>query len=465
MWDVEHDVVVIGSGFAGLAAAIEAREAGADVVVLEKMRNPGGNSIVSGGLVAAPGSHEQRVAGIEDSPACLLEDMLEAGQGLNDPDLAALVADNACDAHRWTRDHIGVEYRAGINHIGGHSVPRTFATALPAGVAIVRPLLARCRELGISILQKTCLVDLVADEAGRVTGVVARENYLFPQADSGRERRIGARRGVILAAGGFGADIPFRCLQDPRLDDGVETTNQQGATSEVLRVALAHGATPVHLSWIQLGPWASDDEKGWGVGSLFSILAGFPYGIMVDAVTGRRFVNELSDRKLRVDAMLAKDRNPIAVVDAVGVEHASTLDQCLKRGVVRAYDTVEDLARAAGMPAGALAATVKRYNQAFEQGIDEEYGKPLLHGLKPLVHPPFYAIRLTPKVHHCMGGLRVDTRARVLHVMTDEPIAGLYAAGEITGGVHGASRLGSCAIPDCLVFGRIAGAEAARALL
>lgn len=464
MWDAEFDVVVIGSGFAGLSAAIEAREAGADVVVLEKMRNPGGNSIISGGLVASPGSDAQRAQGIEDSAASLLEDMLEAGQGLNDPELAGLVADNARDAHRWTVDHLGVEYREGVNHLGGHSVARTFATAQPAGVAIIRPMLARCRELGVVIQQKTSFTDLITDADGRVTGVVAREEFIFPEADSGREVRLGARRGVVLAAGGFGSDAAFRRFQDPRLDQGVETTNQPGATSEVLRSALGHGGTPVHLSWIQLGPWASNDEKGWGVGSLFSILAGFPYGIMVDAVTGRRFVNELSDRKLRVDAMLAKNRNPIAVVDAQGVQHASTLEQCLKRGVVKAYETLDELALGAGMPAAALKATVERYNQAFEQGVDEEYGKPLLHGLEPLVHPPYYAIRLTPKVHHCMGGLRIDHRARVMHVITDEPIAGLYAAGEITGGVHGASRLGSCAIPDCLVFGRIAGSGAAKPL-
>jgi len=459
MWTSEHDGVIVGSGFAGLSAAIEAKERGADVVVLEKMANPGGNSMISGGLVAAPGSDDQRAAGIEDSPASLLEDMLEAGQGLNDPALASMVADNARNAHAWTRDHVGVEYRSGVNHLGGHSVPRTLATAQPAGVGIIRPMLALCRELEIPILQRTSMTDLVKDNTGRVIGVVARENFLPGQPDSGQEIRLKAGRGVLLACGGFGSDVQFRSIQDPRLDESIDSTNQAGATSEGLRIGLNHGGTPVHLSWIQLGPRASNDEKGWGVGALFSILAGFPYGIMIDAVTGRRFINELSDRKLRVDAMLARTRMPMAIVDSQGVKNATTLEQCLKRGVVKSYETIEELCLANGIPTVALSSTIKRYNQAFEKGGEDEFGKPLMHGLSPLNRPPFYAIRLIPKVHHCMGGLRIDTRARVLHLMTGQPIAGLYAAGEITGGVHGASRLGSCAISDCLVFGRMAGQE------
>jgi len=461
MWNAEYDVVVVGTGFAGLAAAIEARERGRSVVVLEKMRNPGGNSIISGGLVAAAGSDAQRLAGIEDSPDRMLADMLAAGQHLNDPTLTRMVAEHSAEVFGWLRDHLHVEFRDGVNQLGGHAVPRTCATAKPAGIAIIRPMLERCRELEIEVRLRSQLRSLVQDAGGRVVGVEVQDEYHFPEAESGETIRIRANGGVVLASGGFARDAGFRRIQDPRLDAYIDSTNHPGATSEGLVAALVCGATPVHLSWIQLGPWASEDEKGWGVGSLFSILAGFPYGIMVDAASGRRFVNELSDRKLRVDAMLQQDRHPVAIVDSGGVSRASTLEQCLKRGVVREYQTLEELARDNGIPTAALRETVSRYNASLEQGVDVEFGKPLLPDLAPLSNPPFYAIRLVPKVHHCMGGIQIDTEARVLHLVTRAPIAGLYAAGEVTGGIHGASRLGSCAIPDCLVFGRLAGMSAA----
>ncbi len=460
-WDEEYDVVIVGSGFAGLAAAIEARQAGASTVVLEKMRIPGGNSAISGGLLAVAGSPLQKKEGIEDSPQQMLDDMLKAGMGLNHPPLARLVVERSASVLEWTVETLGVKYKPNLNHLGGHSVPRTYITACGTGSGIIQPMLSRCRKLDIPVQKKTLLGRILKDREGRVEGVEVRREYLFPRADSGRSQRIRARRAVILATGGFGRDVAFRMTQDPRLSEDIDSTNHLGATAEALVAALEVGATPVHLSWIQLGPWTSCDEKGWGVGSMFTLLAGFPYGIMVDAKTGRRFVNELSDRRLRTDAMLLQGRTPVAIVDSQGVKHATTLDQCLKRGVVKAFDSLEELAAFNHIPLPALRETLERYHLCLAHGRDAEFGKPLAQGLKPIETPPFYAIRLLPKVHHCMGGIQVNSRAQVLAVADHRPIPGLYAAGEITGGVHGASRLGSTAIVDCLVFGRIAGQNAA----
>ncbi len=460
-WDEEYDVVIIGSGFAGLSAAIEAKQAGAKTIVLEKMRIPGGNSAISGGLLAVANSELQRQEGIIDSPELMLDDMMQAGMQLNHKELARMVAEQSATVLNWTIDTLGVKYKESLNHLGGHSVPRTYITDTSTGSGIIQPLLAKCRELEITVQMKTMLNQLLSDTTGRIDGVEVRCDYLFPQQDSGQLKRIRARKAVIMATGGFGRDINFRMTQDPRLDKSIDSTNQMGATAEGLLSALRVGATPIHLSWIQLGPWASFHEKGWGVGSMFTLLAGFPYGIMVDANTGKRFVNELSDRKLRTDAMLYHDRIPVAIVDSLGVIKATTLDKCLKQGVVKAFSSIEELAAADNIPLPALRETLERYHLSLARGRDGEFGKQLSNDLKPIENPPFYSIRLLPKVHHCMGGVQINERAQVLSISNQQPIPGLYAAGEITGGIHGSSRLGSNAIVDCLVFGRIAGQQAA----
>lgn len=460
MWNEEYDVVIIGSGFAGLAAAIEARKAGSSVIVLEKMGVPGGNSTISGGLIAAAGSPLQAKENIEDSPELMLADMLAAGQDFNHRDLAAIVAERSAETLLWTINELGVKYKPELNHLGGHSVPRTYNTANTSGAGIIRPMLVKCREMDIPIRLKAFLSRLIEDASGDLEGVEVREDYIFPNCESGIVKRIRAKKAVILATGGFSQDKEFRAIQNPMLTADVECTNHRGATAEGLVMALMIGATPVQLSMIQLGPWASRDEEGFGVGSMFSMLAGFPYGILIDLRSGERFVNEQADRKLLVDAMLSSGRESIAIVDEKGVRHASTLEQCLKRGVVRKFNTIEELAMANQAPLLPLQATIETYNAFIEKGRDDRFGKPIPKDLLPIKHPPYYAIRLISKVHHCMGGIRINTKAQVLRIDTSQPIGRFYAAGEIVGGVHGASRLGSNAIPECLVFGRIAGSNA-----
>lgn len=460
MWNEEYDVVIIGSGFAGLAAAIEARKAGSSVIVLEKMGVPGGNSTISGGLVAAAGSPLQAKGNIEDSPELMLADMLAAGQDFNHRDLAGIVAEKSAETLLWTINELGVKYKPELSHLGGHSVPRTYNTANTSGAGIIRPMLIKCREMDIPIRLKAFLSQLIADANGDMEGVEVREDYIFPNRESGIAKSIRAKKAVILATGGFGQDKGFRAVQNPMLTEDVECTNHRGATAESLVMALMMGATPVQLSMIQLGPWASRDEEGFGVGSMFSMLAGFPYGILIDLRTGERFVNEQADRKLLVDAMLSSGRESIAIVDAMGVRHASTLEQCLKRGVVRKFNTIEELAMANQAPLLPLKATIETYNALIEKGRDDRFGRPIPKDLLPMKHPPYYAIRLISKVHHCMGGIRINTKAQVLRIGTCQPMGRFYAAGEIVGGVHGASRLGSNAIPECLVFGRIAGSNA-----
>lgn len=469
-----YDVVVVGAGFAGLAAAIEARKAGASVLVIEKMKAPGGNSIISDGGLAAAGTELQNRHGIEDSAELFYRDMLRAGQGLNHPELVRILVDKSRDAYQWTVEYLGVEYLDRVDVFGGHSVARSHAAAGITGAAILKPLLAKLSELGIPLMKAAYLTGILYD-GHRVHGIDIREGWEYGKPDSGTARQIGVRKAVVLAAGGFGADVAFRSVQDPRLGPALDTTNKPSATAEVLTAALRLGAAPVQLSHIQLGAWASPDEKGFGNGPLFADYIGLVYGILVDPTTGCRFINECSDRKVLSEALLGIGSPGICVSDEAAVQRSGLdISKALRKGVVKTFSSLESLASHYGIPVTALSATVQAFNdECSPKGLLEDqssgkmvpdeprlFGRVLPRDAVPIATPPFHAMRLWPKVHYTMGGLQIDTRARVMD-LDHRPMPGLYAAGEITGGVYGASRLGSCAITDCLVFGRIAGQQAA----
>lgn len=463
-WNETYDIVVIGSGFAGLAAAYEAKKAGASVAVFEKMRTPGGNSIINGGVVSAAGSPKQAEKGIKDSPELLLQDMLKAGLNLNHVELAKTVADRSLETVQWTIDELGVKYKEHLSQEGGHSVPRMYSTHNQSGSAIVTQQLAKLKALGVEPRLQSCLTKIFRDADGRVKGIEIREGYVFPKADSGKVKTIKARKAVVLATGGFGEDISFRKIQDPRLDEKVLTTNQPGATAESLKEALRIGCTPLQLSWIQLGPWCSPDEKGMGIAAFFGQGCGAQYGLWINTKNGRRFVNELADRKIRADAILREGNKCLAFCDANGIgKRANMLPKFLERGTVKQYDSLEAMAAAYDVPFGPLKEEVDKYNAGLAKGKDEAWGRYLQSDAKPIGTAPFYAMRLMPKVHHCMGGINMNIKAEAMDIFTDQPIPGLFAAGEVTGGVHGAVRLGSCATLDCLIFGRIAGQNAAKA--
>ena len=459
--DETYDVVIIGSGIAGLSAAIEANAAGASVLVLEKMKVTGGNTRISDGGISAPNNFLQKERGVEDSPEQLYEDMRAAGLGLNHPELLKVVVAKAAEAVEWTRDVLGVRYLDRLDRFGGHSAARSLTTQNHTGADFTRAQMKMLDDKGVEVRTGCLLTAFHVDPQGDVRGVAVRAGYRFPDKDSGTVADIRARRAVVLATGGFGNDVPFRMIQAPVLDDTVGTTNHRGATAEGLIAALAIGAAPVHLSWIQLGPWGCADERGYGRASSFASYSVYPAGILVDPATGERIVNEWADRRTRSEAIFKTGHACVGIVDAEGAQiAAASLEQSLKRGHVKAYTTLRDLAAAYDMPHDRLEATVEDYHRATEKGRPDPFGKPLKQGAKPLVAPPFYAIRLWPKVHYTSGGIGINAKAQVLD-LHQRPIPRLYAAGEVCGGIHGASRLGSCALAECLVFGRIAGQQAA----
>jgi flavocytochrome c len=460
-WDEAADIIVIGSGFAGLAAAIEAKNAGSSVMVLEKMKGYGGNSTISDGVMAAAGTAMQVDRGIEDSPQLMYADMVKAGLGLNHPELVRTVTEASNDVFRWTVEYLGVKYLDRVDQFGGHSVARCYTTHNRSGSAIIKQSLLRLKALSVPVKTKVFLQNILQDSQGRVCGVRVRDGYTYPDENSGVPKAIRARKAVILATGGFANDIDFRTSQDPRLTDKIKSTNKYSTTGEALREAIRMGAMPIQLSWIQMGPWACPDEKGYGIGPDFASYIAYRYGILIDPATGSRIVNELADRKKRADAILERGHPCIVFTDEKGVESSGyQIEHCLKKGIVKKFEQIDAIAGYYKIPAAALKDTLKAFNTDVENGLDEAFGKPILPNAKPLRQPPYYCMRVWPKVHHTMGGVLINTNAQVLD-LSKKPIGGLYAAGEVAGGVHGASRLSSCAIPDCLVFGRIAGRHAA----
>jgi flavocytochrome c len=301
----------------------------------------------------------------------------------------------------------------------------------------------------------------IRNSKGRICGVLVRDGYDYKNEESGTDRYIRANKAVILATGGFGSDVAFRKAQDPRLSENIDSTNKKFATAEALKEALRIGATPIHLCQIQLGPWASPDEKGYGDGPLFADYIVFASGIIIDPETGKRIVNELGDRRMISDKILNTGHPCIGIADSKAVEQSGwNIDRSLKKGVVRKFGTLQELASFYEVPGDELRMTVEKFNSYVFDKLDKEFGKLIIPKADQLLYPPFYGMRLWPKVHYTMGGVQINVRAQVID-LNQEPIKGLYAAGEVTGGIHGACRLGGCSITDCFVFGRISGRNAA----
>jgi len=456
-YDIETDVIVIGSGFAGLCAAIEAKNAGADVIVFEKMKAVGGNSIISDGGIAAPETNLQQVRSIKDSKELMYKDIMASGLDMNNKDLVRILVDQSKEAFDWSIDYLKVPYLDRVDHFGGHSVARCYAALNASGATIIKKQVEKINVLGIPIKKQMYFKNYLLDDFGKVCGGIFREGYEYLDAQKGKDIYVKANKGVILATGGFSSDVSFREQQDSRLTKRLDTTNKPFATAEALAESIRIGAETVDMNYIQLGPWACPDEKGYGVGPIFSEYIVFQYGMIIDPDTGKRFANELADRKVLSDELLSIGHPCIGIADADAVKYSGwDIGKCLKKGIVVPFDSVEKLAKHYNIQEEALNETIRTFNEGVTKGEDSAFNKPIIEGAGIMAKPPFYAMRLWPKVHHTMGGLKITTKCEVMD-KEGKVIPGLFAAGEVTGGIHGANRLGSCAISECLVFGRIAG--------
>ena len=465
-WDEEFDVVVIGTGFAGLAAAIEAKRGGLSVTVLEKMPTPGGNSIINGGKMSATGCPQQKLHKIEDSVDQWIDDTLKAGSYMNDIEKVRFVGERMLSNYEWTVNDLKVEWQPeAISQDGGHAVPRSVTTKIGSGAGIVQQELAKLAELGVKPRMRCYVERLIRDpKTGEMLGVQIREGYRFPKATSGKVKTIRAKRAVVAAWGGFGADTAYRAQHDPRLKPELQTTNQPGATGELWREAAAIGVSLVQVDWIQCYPCNSPREKGMGIAWQFSQNAAAQFGVWVSS-EGKRFINELANRKVRADAIFelqSKGLRAWAITNEAGcasLEQARPgyLKHAVELGVLDRYDSLEALAKGIGVDPKTLQASVDEVNETIRKGNDPYQGRYIDKEFKEMKQGPWFVAEMSPKVHHCMGGIKTTPEGQAIDVLTDKPIKGLWACGEASAGTHGAVRLGCNAILDCLVTGRTVG--------
>ena len=305
-----------------------------------------------------------------------------------------------------------------------------------SGSSLVLPLLGKLKEFGIEPRLRFIVDEIIVNDKKEVVGVKARTGYRFGKENSGKVVYVRATKGVLIATGGFSQNVKFRISQDPRLNENFTSTNHRDATGEMIIEAQEIGANTVQMDWIQLSPCTSPDEQGFGVAPLF-VESTVGYGPMVDPETGKRFIKETGNRKVCADAIVAIG-HPCLIYTC----EANVMGEIVGRNMTqKLFDHAMK--------------TNNTFNGYMKAKKDPDCGCQFFDNSKPNVEGPFYVVRLWPRVHHCMGGLEINDNALVLSVR-GEPIKGLYAAGKATGGVHGMVRLGSVAVADCMIFGRIA---------
>lgn len=462
-WDKEVDLLIIGSGFAGLSAGIEAIRKGCkDVHIFEKMPYFGGNSAINGGLFAAPGTPLQKQEGVKDSVDIMVADQMKSGRGIADENLLRHVASHAAEALQLTID-AGAEYHPYLQQLGGHSVARTYQTAVSCGAGITQPLYNECKRIGVKTHNRSKFEGFLLDNQGGIAGVKMRLGYYFGKDHTGEVKYIKANKGVIVATGGFAQNVMLRQAQDPTLTAEVGCTNAPGATGEGMFEMFRLGAIPVHLAHIQSGPWASPDEGGFGYVSNYSIF-NFPHSVAINLKTGRRFMNEIADRKTRADAELnCRDEKgnplpPILISSFKDSKNHPNTAKVIKYNVGWKFDSLEEISQHFNVPLALLKQQISEYNEYVANKKDTQFGKDMTKATK--MSGPYTVVRLWPKVHYCQGGAKINEKAEVIDSFSGKPIRGLYAAGEVCGGIHGVSRLGSCSIPECLVMGMTAARSA-----
>ena len=440
----QADIVVIGAGGAGMTAAIQAVQDGAtDVVVLEKMPITGGNTTRSTGGLNAAGTSYQKADNIEDSIELFVEDTMKGGKELNDKELVTVMAENSAAAVDWVNE-IGGDLSV-VGMFGGASVKRIHrpTDTSAVGPMLVKALNDKAAELEIPVLLETTAEKILVDDSGKVCGVTAVNK-------AGETFTIDCTA-VVLATGGFGANSDMVVSYKPDLA-GFCTTNHGGATGDGITMAGELGAAFVDMEQIQTHPTVNPDTQ-----TMYTEGVRGNGAILVNK-EGRRFVDELETRDVVSAAILEQtDGQCYLVFDQAVRESLAAIESYIKAGIVTEADTPEALGEAIGIDGAALAETLKTYAGYQAAGKDEEFERDSME--LPLDQPKYYAALCAPAIHHTMGGVKIDTKTQVLKE-DGSPIPGLFAAGEVTGGVHGANRLGGNAVTDIVVFGRIAGSMA-----
>lgn len=448
--EMDVDVVVVGSGGAGLISAIKAKENGKKVVVLEKLPIIGGNTLISGAEYAAPQNWLQDKENIKDSVELFEKDVEKAG---GNKELIKVLATNALDGAKWLRDDVGVEWMDHLMFFGGHSVKRSLIPKGQSGKELINKLSDKCSKLGIDILTETNCYELIFED-NKVKGVKAniKTGQLTVNAKS-----------VILATGGFGANKKMLYENDKEIDDKILSTNQPGSTGDGIIMAQKIGADVVDMDKIQLYP-ICDVQTGK---LLYTADTRLTTGAILVNKQGNRFVEELDTRR-KISMAIKEQQDSIAYQiwdedsmqkSKVLQDHKIEYDNLIENKKMIKANSIEEIADFFDLDKENLKQTIEKFNKDSENGKDTLFNLRRL-GFK-IEKASFYCLKAVPAVHHTMGGLKINKEAKVLNTKAQE-IDGLFAAGEVTGGIHGNNRLGSVSIADITVFGIIAGTNASK---
>ena len=488
---VDADVVVVGAGGAGMTAAITAAAEGKSVVILESQSMVGGNSVrATGGMNAGKTVYQDEnefgeSAGVEktlktaaekyadnetitalaktvseqwaayqanptgyfDSVELMELDTMIGGKGINDPELVETLCANSADAIDWLDEH-GITLH-NVSSFGGASVKRIHrpvneeGKVVSVGAYMIPLLQENCEKRGIDIVLNTTVDTILTDANGAAVGVSGTDK-------DGNTVVVNAKS-VILATGGFGANLDMVTQYKPELA-GFMTTNAAGAQGQGIEMATAIGAGTVDMDQIQIHPTVEANTAALITEGLRGDGA-----ILVNA-NGERFIDEVGTRDVVSAAEIAQPGSySWLIVDQAMADASSVIQGYIKKGYTVTGATYEELGKAMGVDAAAFAETMEKWNGYVEAKNDPDFGRTSF--ANPLNTAPYYAVKVTAGVHHTMGGLKINANTEVLNEK-GEVIPGLFAAGEVTGGVHGANRLGGNAVADFTVFGRIAGAAA-----
>ena len=452
-----YDVVVIGAGGAGFSAAITAKNAGANVVLLEKMPAVGGNSLISGAEMNVAKNWVQPKLGInDDSPELHAQDTFKGGDGKGDMKVINVMTHQALDAAKWCRDYLGVRFEDdNLFFFGGHSRKRALIPVGHTGTEFIAKFQAKADELGIPVITNMKAEELIKNKDGRVVGVKATMD--------GSEYTFIAKGGVVLATGGFGANPEMVKKYNPKIDERFKTTDAPGSTGEALYMAERAGAELVNMGYIQTYPICDP------ISGAIELIADarFDGAIMLNQ-EGKRFVEELQRRDVLSEAILNQTgqycwvlwNDNIGKISNTVKAHANEYEAFTKQGIMTTCDDLKCIADFTKIPFDQLQKTVKRVSDMAGKGNDKDFNH--RSGLVDMQQGKYYVIKAVPSTHHTMGGVRINEKAEAL-TAEGKVIPGLWAAGEVTGVTHGTNRLGGNAYTDIIVFGRIAGEAAAKA--
>jgi fumarate reductase (cytochrome) len=438
------DVIVIGSGGAGMTAAITAFDTkGVKVIVLEKMPITGGNTQLAAGGMNAAETMFQKEREIPDTIGTMYDDTLKGGQHMAKPELVDILAKNSASSINWLTS-IGADM-SDVGRMGGASQSRTHRPrgGEAVGHHIIHVMRQNAIKRGLDVRTNSRVLKIAATPGGAIAGVLVQNKL-------GLQYTIEAPT-VVLASGGFSANLERVVKYRPEYA-GFSSTNQPGATGDGLDLAADFGAKLLDMDQIQIHPSQAAGSK------ILITEAVRGNGAICINRDGKRFMNELTTRdKASAEILKQKGKTVFLVFDQNIRKSLSQIEGYFHLELVRSGKTLEELAKVLEIDGGNFTKSIESYNKFQAAKKDDEFGRPDMP--RPVKDGPFHSIEIRPGVHYTMGGVSIDTRTRVLN-KDDKQIPGLYGAGEVTGGVHGANRLGGNSISETITFGRIAGREA-----